>query len=79
MVRWHGPRGGRWVRPGEARAGRAKPKRRIQPRLVGLALVSLAALVGWGVLVWVAIHYGRSARAATPGKWVRWRPRRSAR
>jgi exosortase/archaeosortase len=56
------------TRGGARRA--AKPKRRIQPRLVGLALASFAALVAWGALVWVAIHYGRSARGGDSGKWV---------
>jgi uncharacterized membrane protein len=56
------------TRGGARRA--AKPKRTLRPRLVGLALASFAALVGWAVLVWVAIHYGRSARGGDSGKWA---------
>jgi ABC-type nickel/cobalt efflux system permease component RcnA len=56
------------TRGGARRA--AKPKRTLQPRLVGLGVASLAALVGWAVLVWVAIHFGRSARAGESGKWA---------
>jgi hypothetical protein len=58
---------------GSARGGArraAKPKRTVQPRLIGLGLASFAALVGWAVLVWVAIHYGRSARGGESGQWV---------
>jgi hypothetical protein len=47
----------------------AKPRRRLQPRLVGLGLAAFAALVAWGVLVWLAIDSGRSARGGDSGKW----------
>jgi hypothetical protein len=47
----------------------AKPKRSLQPKLIGLGLGSLAALVAWGLLVWVAIDSGRSARAGESAKW----------
>jgi len=47
----------------------AKPKRSLQPRLLLLGLASLAALAGWGVLVWLAIDFGRSARGGESGKW----------
>ena len=56
------------TRGGARRA--ARPKRSVRPRLVGLALASFAALLAWGVLVWVAIHDGRSARGGDSGKWV---------
>jgi len=56
------------TRGGTRRA--AKPKRTIQPRLVGLAVAAFLALVGWAVLVWVAIHFGRSARGGDSGQWV---------
>jgi hypothetical protein len=48
----------------------AKPKRSLQPKLVALGVGSLAALVAWGVLVWVAVDSGRSARGGDSGKWV---------
>lgn len=48
----------------------AKPKRSVQPQVVALCVAALAALVGWGVLVWVAIHFGRSARGGDSGKWA---------
>jgi hypothetical protein len=55
------PRGG---------ARRAKPKRTLQPKLIALGLGSLAALVAWALLVWVAIDSGRSARGGESGKWA---------
>jgi hypothetical protein len=42
----------------------------VQPRLVALGLAAFVALVGWAVLVWIAIHYGRSARGGESGKWA---------
>jgi hypothetical protein len=56
------------TRTGARRA--AKPKRRLQPRLVGLGLAAGAALAGWGVLVWLAIHFGRTARGGDSGQWA---------
>ena len=47
----------------------AKPKRSLQPKLVALALGAVAALVAWGLLVWVAVDSGRSARDGESGKW----------
>jgi len=47
-----------------------KPKRSLQPKLLALGLGSFAALVGWGVLVWVAVDSGRSARGGDSGKWA---------
>ena len=46
-----------------------KPKRRLRPELVGLALGSLAALAVWALLVWVAVDSGRAARGGESGKW----------
>jgi hypothetical protein len=48
----------------------AKPKRTLRPKLVGLALAAVGALVAWGLLVWVAVDSGRSARGGESGKWV---------
>jgi hypothetical protein len=48
----------------------AKPKRSFQPRLVGLALGALAALAAWGLLVWLAVDFGRAARGGESGKWT---------
>lgn len=47
----------------------AKPKRTLQPRLLALGLGSFAAVVVWGVLVWVAIGFGRDARGGESGRW----------
>jgi hypothetical protein len=55
-------------RGGSRRA--AKPKRSFRPQLVVVGVAALASLVAWGVLVWVAIHYGRSARGGDSGKWL---------
>ena len=56
------------TRGGTRRA--AKPRRTLQPRLVALGVAAFVALAGWAVLVWVAIHFGRSARAGESGQWV---------
>jgi len=56
------------TRGGARRA--AKPKRTVQPRLIGLGVAAFVALVGWAVLVWVAIHFGRSARSGESGQWA---------
>jgi hypothetical protein len=56
------------TRGGSRRA--AKPKRSFQPGLAALGVFALVALAAWGVLVWVAIHYGRSARGGDSGKWA---------
>jgi hypothetical protein len=48
----------------------AKPKRSLQPKLVLIAVGALAALAAWGVLVWAAIDFGRSARGGDSVKWV---------
>ena len=47
----------------------AKPKRSVQPRLLLLGLASLAALLAWAGLVWLAIGFGRDARGGESGKW----------
>jgi hypothetical protein len=56
------------TRGGSRRA--ARPKRSFRPGLIGLGAASFVALVAWGALVWVAIHYGRSARGGDSGKWT---------
>jgi hypothetical protein len=48
----------------------AKPKRGVPPQVVALGLGSVAALVAWAFLVWLAIDFGRSARGGESGKWV---------
>jgi hypothetical protein len=48
----------------------AKPKRSLQPKLVLLGVGALAALVAWGILVWAAIDFGRSARDGDSAKWA---------
>lgn len=48
----------------------ARPKRSVRPQLIGLGLAAFVALVAWAVLVWVAIHFGRSARGGDSGDWV---------
>ena len=58
---------------GTSRAGarRApKPKRSVQPQLIGLVLAALVSLGAWGFLVWAAIDFGRSARGGDSGSWV---------
>jgi hypothetical protein len=59
--------------PGAPRGGArraAKAKRSFDPRLLLLALGSVAALVAWGFLVWAAIDFGRSARGGDSGQWA---------
>jgi hypothetical protein len=48
----------------------AKTKRTLQPKVVALGVGSLAALVAWGLLVWLAVDSGRSARGGDSGKWI---------
>ena len=52
------------------RAPGAKPKRYGCSRAGGPGPGAFAALVAWGVLVWLAIDFGRSARGGESGKWV---------
>ena len=61
-----GQRGG--TRAGARRAER--PKRGLQPQLLLLGVGAVVALAGWGLLVWVAIHFGRSARGGDSGAWA---------
>jgi hypothetical protein len=42
----------------------------VQPELLLLCLGATVALVAWGLLVWEAIDFGRSARGGDPGAWV---------
>jgi hypothetical protein len=48
----------------------AKPKRAVRPRLVLLGLGSLAAVLVWAALVWLAIGFGRDARGGDSGRWA---------
>ena len=48
----------------------AKPKPKLQPKLVLIGIGALAALFTWGVLVWAAIDFGRSARGGDSAKWA---------
>jgi hypothetical protein len=60
-------------RPAGSRAGsrRAEPlPRSVQPGALGLGLAALAGFVCWGVLVRVAIGFGRDARAGQGAAWV---------
>ena len=61
-----GERGG--TRAG-ARRG-ARPRRTLPPRLLALGLGAVVALVAWGLLVWQAIDFGRSAREGDSGAWL---------
>jgi hypothetical protein len=61
-----GQRGG--ARAGARRAER--PKRGVQPRLLLLGLGAVVALAAWGLLVWVAIRFGRSGREGDSGAWL---------
>jgi hypothetical protein len=57
---------------GAARGGArraAKPKRRFRLDLAMLGLGALLCLAAWGVLVWAAVDFGRSARGGESGKW----------
>jgi hypothetical protein len=42
----------------------------VPPRLVALGLGAVLALVAWGLLVWRAIDFGRSARGGDSGAWL---------
>jgi hypothetical protein len=54
-------------RGGSRRA--ARPKRRLRPALLGLALGALLTLAAWGFLVWLAVDSGRSARGGDSAQW----------
>lgn len=47
----------------------AKPPRTLQPRLLLLGAGAVVALALWGLLVWAAIDFGRTARGGDSGKW----------
>lgn len=53
---------------GGKRAG-ARPKRRLRPDLLALALGMTAAVVGWGYLVVLAISFGGDARNGDTPAW----------
>jgi len=59
------------VEPPRAGARRGeRRKRRVQPRLAGIAAASVLALVAWGFLVWAAIDFGRTARGGDSQAWL---------
>jgi len=53
---------------GGKRAG-ARPKKRLRPDLLVLALGMTLAVVGWGYLVVLAISFGGDARAGDSPAW----------
>ncbi|GAA5145855.1 hypothetical protein GCM10023340_15860 [Nocardioides marinquilinus] len=53
---------------GGKRAG-ARPKRRLRPGLLVLALGVTAAVVAWGYLVLAAIDFGATARGGDDDAW----------
>jgi len=53
---------------GGKRAG-ARPKRRLRPDLLGLALGITLAVVAWGYLVVLAISFGSDARGGDSAAW----------
>jgi drug/metabolite transporter (DMT)-like permease len=55
-------------RAGSRRA--SKPKRRFRPDVAPLVVGALVALAAWGLLVWLAIGFGRSARGGDSAKWA---------
>ncbi|WP_157520007.1 hypothetical protein [Nocardioides dokdonensis] len=54
-------------RAGARRA--AKPKRSMDPRMLGLALGVTVAVVAWGYLVYAAIDFGAEARSGESAAW----------
>lgn len=54
-------------RAGSRRADR--PRRTLQPRLLGLALAVTLAVVAWGYLVYAAIDFGTQARSGESAAW----------
>ena len=57
--------------PGKRAGSRrgARPKRRLQPALLLLALGVTACIVAWGYLVVAAIDFGSSARGGEGAAW----------
>lgn len=47
-----------------------RPKRRFRPELVGLGAGAVLAIAVWGLLVWLAIGFGRDARGGDSGQWL---------
>jgi hypothetical protein len=59
------------VEPTRAGARRGERRRRqLRPRLAGISIASVAALVAWGFLVWAAIDFGRTARGGDEQAWL---------
>ena len=69
MAPWQGARARRSGRRVAARAEPPSRSARCSRSCVALALGAVAALVAWGLLVWVAVDSGRSARDGESGKW----------
>ncbi len=67
MTRWQGRRApARGAGPGAA----PRPKRRFRPELLALGAGAALAVVVWGLLVWLAIGFGRDARGGDSGQWL---------
>lgn len=58
-------------KPGARKGARraAKPKRTFHPTWFALGAGALAALAVWGILVWIAIDAGRTARGGDSTQW----------
>ncbi|MFT4287742.1 hypothetical protein [Nocardioides sp.] len=56
---------------GKGKRAGARPRRRLRPGLVLLALGITLALIAWGYLVWAAIDFGADGRGGdTRGWWL---------
>ena len=42
----------------------------MQPQLLLVGLGALVGLAAWGLLVWTAIHFGRTARGGDSEDWL---------
>jgi fatty acid desaturase len=58
------------VRVTQGKRAGARPKPRLRPRLLLLALGVTAAVVAWGYLVSAAIDFGTQARDGEPAAWA---------
>ena len=55
-------------RAGARRA--ARPRRRLEPRILGIAAAITACLLAWAYLVYAAIDFGATARGGDSGAWA---------